>query len=224
MTASVLRFMFLVALMLAIGCHRESATSIRTNGEQAGRTYTEAQLDNLIVPGMSAAEVTNKFGPPGSAIQVDQHTVVFLYSFPLDPAKEQLHLAGFSVHVENGNVAKWSPITSEAHNTFRGPARPGSFGELPFESYLLTDDLTNTLKTFESQATADMSTLKIVPSMVFKAKVFSGNSGLANASEKSVILVMNSQDASKLKKLSEENLGKRMLIACRGKVIAAPLI
>ena len=60
--------------------------------------------------------------------------------------------------------------------------------------------------------------------MVFKAKVFSGNSGLANASEKSVILVMNSQDASKLKKLSEENLGKRMLIACRGKVIAAPLI
>ena len=82
MTASVLRFMFLVALMLAIGCHRESATSIRTNGEQAGRTYTEAQLDNLIVPGMSAAEVTNKFGPPGSAIQVDQHYCRFSVFFP----------------------------------------------------------------------------------------------------------------------------------------------
>ena len=55
-------------------------------------------------------------------------------------------------------------------------------------------------------------------------QLFAGNSGSDRPGEQTVILVLNDQDASKLKALTENNLGKRTLLVCRNKVIAAPMI
>jgi preprotein translocase subunit SecD len=88
----------------------------------------------------------------------------------------------------------------------------------------VTDSLTNVLKTFDSEGSAVTSSLKISPDLAFKAKVFAGSSVPGNSGEITVILVLNDQDAPKLKELTENNFGKRTLLVCRNKVIAAPAI
>jgi len=39
-----------------------------------------------------------------------------------------------------------------------------------------------------------------------------------------MFLTINDQDIPKMKSLTQNNIGKRMLIVCRGEVIAAPVI
>ena len=41
---------------------------------------------------------------------------------------------------------------------------------------------------------------------------------------KTMFLTINDQDIPKMKSLTQNNIGKRMLIVCRGEVIAAPVI
>lgn len=222
MNAIRLLFFFLVALALTVGCRRESPS-----GPQSGQrvtVYTEADLNRLIILGMSAVEVTNRFGVPGSATEINQDTVLLTYSFPLEPKKQALHLAGFDIYIKNGNVVKWSPITEESRQTFQAGGSQGSFGEQSFQVFLATGNLTNVAITVDADGSADASDLKAAPDMAFKAKVFAGSSGSERPGEQTVILVVSDQDAAKLKGITEDNFGKRLLIVCRNKVIAAPAI
>lgn len=212
----------LVALALTIGCRRESPNHLQTG--QSAKVYTEVELNKLITPGMSATEVTNKFGSPGSTTEIDQDTVLLTYSFPLEPYKQALHLAGFSIYIKNGNVVKWSPIMEESRQTFQAGGSQGSFGEQSFQVFLAAGNLTNVAIIVDVEGSADASDLKASPDMSFKAKVFAGSSGSERPGEQTVILVVSDQDAVKLKGLTEGNFGKRLLIVCRNKVIAAPAI
>lgn len=213
----------LIASTLAVGCSRESARSIRT--EQASvRVYTDAELNKLIVPGMSTADVTNQFGSPGSTTEIGQAVVMWTYSFPLQPEKVGLHLAGFSIYLKDGKVEKWSPMMEESRQTIQAGGSQGSFGEQSFQIFLATDGLTNVANTVDSDGSADASNLKASADLEFKAKVFAGSSGKERPGEQTVILVVSEQDASKLKDLSEDNFGKRLLLVCRNQAIAAPVI
>lgn len=212
----------LVALALTVGCRRESPTNLPT--ASSTKVYTEVELNKLITSGMSAEEVTNKFGSPASMIEIDEDTVLLTYSFPLEPHKQALHLAGFSIYVKHGNVVKWTPIMEESRPTYQAGGPQGLFGEQSFQVFLATGNLTNLAATVDAEGSADVGDLKATPDMVFKAKVFSGRSGSERSGEQTVILVVSDLDAVKLKGLTEANFGKRLLIVWRNKVIAAPAI
>ena len=133
-------------------------------------------------------------------------------------------MTGFDVHFNDGKVVTWSPMMGESKETVRAGGTQSSFGEQSFQVFLATGSLTNVATTVDAEGSADASDLKASPDMTFKAKVFAGNSGSERPGEQTVILVVSEQDASKLKSLSEDNFGKRLLVVCRNKVIAAPAI
>jgi len=112
----------------------------------------------------------------------------------------------------------------ESRKSSQPGASQGLFGEQPFEIFLVTDSLTDVVSRVESEGSADANGLKMSPDIAFKARVFAGHSGTERSDEMTVILVVSDQDAAKLKELSENNFGKRTLVACHKKVIAAPAI
>lgn len=219
--------LFLVlALACASGCSPKSGESeMVVDQSQSSKVYTEAELDSLIAPGMSIADVTNKFGLPGSAVDVGRNAVLFTYMFPFE-AKQQHgpYLTGFGIDIKNGRVVRWSPVTGMSGMTVEAGGTQSSFGELAFQVFLVIGNLTNVATTVDTEGFADASGLKVSPDMAFNAKVFAGSSGSERPGEQTVILVVSDQDAAKLKGLSEDNVGKRLLIICSNKVVAAPVI
>ena len=218
--------LFLVLLVfsvLIVGCRRESTDQLQT-GKQSVHLYTEAELNNLISTGMSTAEVTNKFGAPDLAEKMGQNTVLLLYSFPIQPQEIGWHLSGFTVYIKDGNVAKWSPTMRETRQMFQGGDSSSSVGGQSFQLFLATDSRSNIVNTIDSQGNADSSVLTGSADLAFKAKLFTGNSGDEKPGEQTVVLVLSEQDASKLNDLTKDNVGKRLLIVSRDKVVAAPII
>jgi hypothetical protein len=181
-------------------------------------------MNKLIAPGMSAADVTKQFGSPGSITEIGQGIVMWTYSFPIQPERTELHLGGFSVYLKDGKVEKWSPVMEESRKTFGAGATPGAFGEQSFRLFVANDRLTNVANAVESDGSADASSLKASPDLEFRAQVFTGSSGNERPGEQTVILVLAQQDASKLEVLTQDNFGKRLLIVCRNRAIAVPVI
>jgi hypothetical protein len=212
-------------LISVIGCNRNQ-TRPNQNGPHITKAYAEADLANLIKPGMSMADITNEFGHPGGEISLSDEAQLFTYMFPLQTRNpgEGPHLTGFSVDIKNGHVISWSPITGMTGGAIQPGSSQGSFGEQLFELFIVNDNLTNIVNAVESKGSVDMSDLNIAPDFGFGATVFAGDSTSGRPGEKSVILVMANQDVPMLKKLTENNFGKRFLIVCRHKVIAAPVI
>lgn len=213
-------------LILAAGCGDKARKTDSTIPAGAIKPYTTQELDKLIVPGMGIGEVTNTFGPPASEMQISEHTVSLMYTFPFETIVQEggLRMTGFDVHFKDGKVVTWSPIMGESKKTFQAAGSQGSFGEQSFQVFLATGNLTNVATTVDGEGSADASDLKAFPDMAFKAKVFAGSSGSERPGEQTVILVLSDQDAAQLKALTEDNFGKRLLIVCRNKVIAAPAI
>jgi hypothetical protein len=227
MNQKIISIALLVALASSLSCRRSSSEpQFPIDQSQATKVYSEAELDKLISPGISITDVTNKFGLPGSAIKVSETMILLTYMFPFEVKthEEGPYLTGFGIDIKDGRVVRWSPVTGMTGKTLDSGGSQSSFGEKPFEIFLVTDSLTNVVNTVESEGIADASSLKASPDMTFKAKVFAGNSGGERSGEQTVILVVSEQDSSKLKDLSENNFGKRLLIVCRNHVIAAPVI
>jgi hypothetical protein len=214
------------ALIFAAGCSENAKIPESAVPAGATRPYTKQELDKLIVPGMGIGEVTNTLGPPASEMQISERAVSLMYTFPLETIVQEggLRMTGFDVHFKDGKVVAWSPIMGESKKTFQAGGSQGSFGEQSFQVFLATGNLTNVATTVDVEGSADASDLKASPDMAFKAKVFAGSSGSERPGEQTVILVVSDQDAAKLKGLTEDNFGKRLLIVCRNKVIAAPAI
>jgi hypothetical protein len=226
MTKNLRPCFILFGLLFVAGCGHG------TNGPNSNLTpnstkiYSKAELDKLIVPGMSKADLTNIFGNPGAEIPENDETVLLMYSFPFDVvSREQgLQLIGFTVKVRNGNVVNWSPTQGELGKTTEPAASPATFGEQPFEIFTVSDSLTNVLRVFDSGGSADMSNSTVSPVLTFTAKASAGSSTSDRPDEKTLLLVLNDQDAAKLRELTENNFAKRLLIVCRQVVISAPVV
>jgi hypothetical protein len=217
---------FLFVLLYLTGCNSKSSEpQIKVEPSRATKIYSEAELNTLVTLGMSIAEVTNKFGLPSSAVKISENKILLNYLFAFEPKRHQgAYMIGFGIDIKDGHVVRWSPITGMTFNSTPEERVQGSPGEEPFQIFPSTDSETNLVSAVESKGSADASSLKGSPDLSFKAKVFVGNSGNERPGERTVILVLNNEDASKLKDLTEKNSGKRLLIVCRNKVIAAPVI
>lgn len=149
MKMNSLSAVLLIVLALAVGCGEQVAPNLHTAPARSTPQYTEAELNKLIVPGMTTAELTAKVGDPGSAVQVSTNLFMATYLFRFDPQNEGL--AGFSVYIADGHVTKWSPITGDSHKTFVPGGSARSFGEQSFQLFLATDDLKNMVGTVNTE-------------------------------------------------------------------------
>src|SRR6266508_807010 len=157
--------------------------------------------------------------PPTSSLHPPRPYILL---HPLHPPV--LYLTGFGIDVKDGHVIRWSPITGMTGNPASAGGSQGSFGEHSFQIFLAADCLSKLVNTVESQGSADASGLEAPPNMAFKGKVFAGKSDSERPDEQTVILIVSDEAASKLRELTENNFGKRLLIVCRNRVIAAPEI
>jgi hypothetical protein len=209
----------LFLLVLASGCHQKQEPNYV-------RIYGKAELDALIKPDMTVAEITNTFGSSGlemEGMEQDSTTITYLFSPEAIRNEKGLHLAGFDVNIRNGRAVGWSAIDTESFNQFPSPTskEETTIGEENFKLFIQTDFLTNALSNLDSGVVVNESDLKISPDMVFKAQVSVSDDSDTN---KTVLLIIDNQQVPQLKTLTENNFGKRMLVVCRGKVIAAPSI
>ena len=132
-------------------------------------------------------------------------------------------MAGFSVYLTDGKVVKWSPIMEESRAIQVAGAR-ASPEEQSFQLFLATDSLTNLANKVDSDGRADATDLRDRPNLMFSAKVLVGRNGNEPPGEQTVILVLSEQDASRLRDLTENHFGKRLVIVYRKQAIAAPVI
>ncbi len=227
MNNKILNICILLAFASALGCHRKADEShMAMDKTQSIRVYSENELNRLILPGTTIADITNIFGLPGSSVSIGANTILLTYMFTFEERQEKgPYLTGFGIDIKDGRVARWSPVTGMTGVTARGGESQGTFGEQTFSIYLTANDsATNIISIVRSQGSADASSLKLPPDLTFKAKVFAGDSGSGILGEQSVILVVSDQDASKLKELTQDSFGKHLIIVCHNKVIAIPVI
>jgi hypothetical protein len=213
----------LLALSSTVGCHRGPVAHYV-------RAYNKTELDELIKSGMTEVQVTNTFGPATPEMRdVEGSNVIITYLFFPEQIKHdsKVHLVGFSVDIDNGRVTSWSGIDGESFSTFQtvtSSQAATSLGEMRFEIFIETDSLTNTLDMLDSNGRADVSDLKLAPDVVFEAQAFAHRDEKASSTNAILFLVLSDNDVPKLRELSENNLGKRMLIVCRNEAIASPRI
>jgi hypothetical protein len=214
-----------VTLAILCGCHGEKSGRSNSHAERSLASYTQSDLEKMIVPGMSITEVTNKLGSPGSAIPVSSNTLMLIYSLPIEETQSEVHFAGLNIYIKDGKVDRWHPITSESRKT---PDPSGRSQRPPaektFEVFLVTEPLTNLFKAFQAEGSASTAGLQSAPDLRFKAKVLDGGATAPGSDERFMTLVVNDADAVKVRALTEANFGKRILVAWRNRVIAAPVI
>jgi len=214
--------LFLVIFAVLAGCsQRATESQSGVNPAMPTRSYTEAELDKLVTVGMTFAEVTNIFGLPGSVSKVDDNVVLLNYMFRFD--ENRSGMSGFGIDVKNNRVVRWTPIIQGEGYAKQGGVPQGALGEHSFALYLVIGGLTNYVGADDSQENKNATDFKVEPDASFKAKVFAGNS-VKIAGEYDVILVIGEDDVSKLSKLIETNIGKRLFVVWHNKIIAAPLI
>ena len=214
-------------LVLAMGCSQSSKQSSgMVDPYTPTRYYSESQLSNLIVSGMTVADVTNMFGLPGASVKINSERTILLYTFRFGE-KHDDNLTGFSVDTKDLHVVRWAPIKGSSRSASsifnnEGPQQP--LGEQSFRVFVANGNLTNLANLVDSKGSADASDLEASPGMAFNAKAFVGSVNGGHPDKKAVLLFVSEQDASKLKGLTENNLGKRLLIVIRNQVVAAPVI
>ena len=144
MNQTIISITLAVALASSLGCRRRSSEpQFSVDRSQASKGYSEAELDKLITPGMSIADVTNRFGLPGSAVQISEKMTHLSYSFPFELKKPEHgpYLTGFSIDIKDGRVIRWSPVTGMT-GKIQGGGDQASFGEQSFQIFFVTDSLT----------------------------------------------------------------------------------
>jgi len=208
-------------------CCTKAADLESKNGKsETIESKAQEYLQPLLHVGESPADLVARFGNPVDKHVISSNEVCLSFSFSdRNRAAENAGVGGFDAFFDNNRLSHWRPI-------YRGPRISTSPPKNPlftsdketFKLFVETDSLNNFLEAFDSKGSADASDVKIPPDLVFEAKVIVGNDTNQTSTNKTMFLTINDQDIPKMKSLTQNNIGKRMLIVCRGEVIAAPVI
>lgn len=227
--SSLVTFCRLVSAILAvstliIGCSKRSNDGPEGRPPKSLKKYSVAELNQIITTGMPAEDVTNAFGVPGTANRISESAVLLTYRFPHTSGEEALHVAGFSIVLQAGRVTQWSPIHQKSVRRKPPAGVGGSKGNKTIQLFVATDNRSPLVDAVRLQGYAAASELNGSADLTFSAKMFAGDAETKRPGEKTVILLLDSLDASKLRNLTETNVGRRLLVVCKSNVIAAPLI
>lgn len=217
----------LIVLVSFSACRTKAADFESKNGKsETIESKAQEYLQPLLHVGESPSNLVARFGDPVAKNVISSNAVCLSFSFSdRNHAAESAGVGGVDAFFVGNRLSHWRPI-------YRGPAIKTSPPEHPiftsdkemFKLFIETDSLINSLADLDSKGSADASDLKISPDLVFEAKVIVGIDTNQTKANKTMFLTINDQDIPKMKSLTQNNIGKRMLIVCRGEVIAAPVI
>jgi hypothetical protein len=190
--------------------------------ERKGREY----LQPLLHVGESPADLVRRFGNPTQKMEISSNELCLdFFFFDQNRAAENAGVGGFTAFFVSNQLSRWVPIYQGSRISASPPRHPlFTSDKETFKLFVETDSLKNSLEALDSKGSADASDLKIPPDLVFEAKVIVGIDTNQIKANKTMFLTINDQDVPKMKSLTQNNIGKRMLIVCRGKVISAPII
>ncbi len=215
-----------LCLLLSAGCNRPLQPSRHSVPDGAIRRYTEAELNELLVPGMALSEVTNTLGLPGAKMQMDENTYLITYLFPvreiLEETKEQM--LGFDMYFRDDKLIRWVPIMVGAPEIISAGGAVTPYNRQSIRLYLENDDLAHLVTTVDTTGSADIHDLNVPPALSVRATVLVESAGSGGPDELTLTLILSKKDAEGLKKLSAANLGKRLLVVWENRIIAAPQI
>jgi hypothetical protein len=199
--------------------------TIESNAQEIERKAQE-YLQPLLHVGESQEDMVRRFGSPMHTMEISSNELCldFLFS-DQNHAAENAGVGGFDAFFVSNRLSHWLPIYQGPR--FGAPSTEHAFfksDKETFKWFVESDGLKNTLEALDSKGSTDASDLKIPPDLVFEAKVIIGNDTSQSSTNKMMLLTISDKDVSKMKSLSENNLGKRILVVCRNVVIAAPVI
>lgn len=217
----------LIVLVSFSACRTKAADVESTNGKsETIKSKAQEYLQPLLHVGESPADLVGRFGDPVAENVISSNAVCLSFSFSdRNQAAENAGVGGFDAFFVSNHLSHWRPTYRDPMFSASPPKHPFFTSDKEtFKLFVETDSLNNFLEAFDSKGSADASDLKISPDLVFEAKVIVGNDASPTKTNKTMFLTINDQDIPKMKSLTQNNIGKRMLIVCRGEVIAAPVI
>ncbi len=231
----LLLFFAAFVTVLAVGCDRTSNDAQSKPGVPRipsrnipVHRYTEAELNKMIVSGMSLEDVTNRFGLPSFVAQATNNYVFLEYMYPFEvPTPEDgAYMAGFDIDLKDDRVVRWSPVLRGIGEEIPPAQSTNSFGRQRCAIYVLlgdpndpnTDAMRDVLKSFRSKGTADMDSVKRPADMTFEAEVVAhGTIDSRGQRATYITLKFNDADVPKMKRLTEDHINDSILLVCRDK-------
>jgi hypothetical protein len=229
------RWLALFVLLILVSCspnknrpEQNSNSKPETIDQRAQEMEQQAQeyLKPLLRVGESPTNLVEQFGPSAreDEISSNEYCLTFFFS-GRNRTAENAGVGGFDAFFVSNRLSRWLPIYKDS--VYGGSAvgtSPIILGEQTFSVFIQGDSLTSLLNTFDLEGSADASDLKSSPNIVFKARVSLGNNESLTSTNNIMTLVIGNQYVPKLKTFTEDNIGKRVMIVCHGKIIAAPFI
>jgi hypothetical protein len=224
----------LIVLVAFPACRTQAADVESKNGDaetidsKAHEIERKAQeyLQPLLHVGESPADLVAQYGNPVDKHVISSNEVCLSFSFSdRNQAAENSGVGGFDAFFVSNRLSHWRPIYQDPPIKIF-PLEPPIFtsDKETFKLFIETDSQNKFLEAFDSKGSADENDLKIPPNLAFEAKVSVGNATSQTKTNKMMFLTINDQDVPKMENLTRNNVGKRMLIVCRGKIISAPVI
>jgi hypothetical protein len=234
-------FETLLVFSLVLFSHvNQSLSAVSSTNLNAG--VSEAELAKTMRKGMSKQELEKIFGKP---LREEVHTngmvnLLYFWPVPSSPKASADSIGGVSVQLSNGLSVSWDPIHARID-----PAVGVSGGntnsystDVRIAFYVVSDEsgsgrtFVNTLK-LPNLGYVDRSpglqvehlqaiTVEVFPTI--RSDTGSVLSEDASQSKARLSVVLMPRDAKRLEVLTDENVGKRMLIMLDGEPLAAPLL
>jgi hypothetical protein len=104
--------LLIVLAVVLVGCGKPRHTAVSITSVPR---FSEQEVREFVTPGRTAAEVTNRFGVPGSVMTNDGHVTMWFCN-PFDTISRPLtNPFAFSASFTNGMVEKWGVLRVTMH-------------------------------------------------------------------------------------------------------------
>jgi hypothetical protein len=211
-------------LLLGPSCTRQNGNTGSGTPKQPTRPYTQAELDLLIVPGMTETELTNKVGPAMSRRVFKDNNTLLTFLFPFKIAATS-QLVGFDVHMVGDKVASWAAITAgpvkrletdpnaSANVEQRPSSQPSPRGREHME-------VAAPLAFYVHEVNAGASARTNDPALLVSTIEVVG----AEPAQRRITVKLLASDAESLQKLTADNVGKMLMVAQGSNIISSAMI
>ena len=217
--------------LLALGACEQRPDS----GQNKETFFSEDEVKKLVVPGMSEEALRNRFGKPSFEYENDEGSRTFAYIAPNQPKSRGVAFTGFQVRISSNKVVRWTPIRSAVIEATREKEAsipvPRSNGKTPATNILLFvvhDKATTSGSYVDTPLFPKLGFIDGKPDLVIDSleSIAEGESTLVplGSTSTTLILGLTPADASAFEKLTERNVGRRILFMFGTNVILAPFV
>jgi hypothetical protein len=228
---------FSLALVLSASLLAGCSGGRSNGGEHETSAYEVGHLNAVLQPGVSREVVLKEFGRPLDEIESESGASCLTY-ISFTPARDLKpdQLTGFQVILNNDLVVRWMPVlTASGKDGAATTSGSGPDAQLPNETstvhgarlqfFLVTEDQADGRRRFHTETFPHLGFISETPELeISKLKTVKRHNRKTSDGASQIVVELRETDARVLQKLSEANLGKRLLIVVGDSPVLAPFI